>query len=55
MLDLGVVVLWVPVESHFADSDEWVVGMWPDLGDIENIESVVVGVLLWHDLDVPGP
>jgi len=55
LLDLGVVVLWVPVKSHLTNSDEWIVGLWPDLGNIEDVISVVVGVFLWHDLDEPGP
>ena len=55
MLGLSVVVLWVSIQGHLTNFVERIIGVWPDLGDIENVESVVSSVLLWHQLDVPGP
>jgi len=55
LLSLSVVVLWVSVQGHLSNLDEWVVTVWPDLGDVKNIESVVVSVFDWHDLNVPSP
>lgn len=55
LLDLGVVVFWIPVKSHLTNLYQWVVGVWPHLGDIKHIKSVVLSILLWHNLNVPGP
>ena len=55
LLDFGVIVLWVSVEGHLSNLVQWVVGVWPDLGDVEDVESVVLSILFWHKLDVPGP
>ena len=55
LLNFSVVVFWIFVESHDTNLDQWVVFVWPDLGDVKNVESVVFGILLWHELDIPGP
>ena len=55
LLNLSVVVLWVSIEGHLTNSVERVVLMRPNLGDVEDIESVVFSVLLRHQLNVPGP
>jgi hypothetical protein len=55
LLGFGMVVLWVTVESDSADLLEWVVTVWPDLGDVVDVEAVVISVGDWHHLDVPGP
>lgn len=55
LLNFGVVVLRVAVQSHLANSMKRIVGVRPDLGDVEDIESVVLSILLGHELDVPGP
>ena len=55
LLDLGVVVLRPAVELDLADLDERIVGMAPDLRDVEGVLVVVLGLLLGHDLDVHLP
>lgn len=55
LLSLGMVVVWVPVEGHLSDLLERVVGVWPDLGDVVDIESIFGGISHRHDLDEPGP
>ena len=55
LLRLSVEVLWVLVEDELADLLERVIGMRPDLGDVIDIEAVLVGIGNWHDLGVPGP
>ena len=55
LLNLSVVVLWVSIEGHLTNSVERVVLMRPNLGDVEDIESVVFSVLLRHQLNVPSP
>ena len=55
LLRLSVEVLWVLVEDELADLLERVIGMRPDLGDVIDIEAVVLGIGNWHDLGVPGP
>jgi hypothetical protein len=34
---------------------EWIVAVWPNLGDIENIESIVSSIFLGHKLNLPSP
>lgn len=55
LLNLSVVVFWVSVESHDTNLLQWVVFVWPDLGDVKNVESVGFSILLWHQLHKPGP
>ena len=55
LLDLGVIVLWVSIQGHLTNFNKWVVTVWPDLGNIEDIKSIVLGILFWHDLYVPCP
>lgn len=55
LLNLSVIVLWVSIQSHLTNLMEWVVLVGPDLGDIEDVESVGVSILFWHELNVPGP
>lgn len=50
-----MIVLWVSIQGHFTNFDKWVVTVWPDLGNIEDIESVVLSILFWHNLYVPCP
>ena len=55
LLSLGVVVLRVLVEDEPADALERIIGVRPDLGDVIDVEAVVVGVSDGHDLGVPSP
>lgn len=55
LLGLSVVVSRIAVQSDFANLLQWVVAVWPYFGDVEDIETVLFGVLLRHDLDIPGP
>lgn len=55
LLSFSVIVLWVSIQSHFTNFLKWVILMWPDLGDVKNIKSVVISILLWHHLNIPGP
>src|SRR3972149_241712 len=55
LFHLGKVVLRVSVEHHTAYRDGWEVSMEPDLGDIEGIEAVFLGLLGSHDLDFHSP
>lgn len=52
---LGVVVSWVSVQSELAYLNEGVIFVGPDLSDVQDIESIVRGVSLWHDLDLEIP
>jgi len=52
LLDFSEVVLRVSVQNHFTDWDQWVVSVWPDLGDIKDVPFVVESVFFWHSLDV---
>jgi len=55
LFDLGVIVFWVSVQSHSSNLMQWVVLMRPDLSNIQNIESIVLSILLRHQLNIPGP
>ena len=55
LLSLGVVVLRVLVEDELADALERIIGVRPDLGDVIDVEAVVLGVSDGHDLGVPSP
>lgn len=55
LLSLSEVVLRVSVQSKLSNGNKRVVGMGPDLSDIENIKSVVLGILLRHDLNEERP
>ena len=55
LLRLGVVVLRVLVEDELADALERIIGVRPDLGDVIDVEAVVLGVSDGHDLGVPSP
>ncbi len=55
LLDLGVVVGDVAVQGHGAHVDQRVVAVRPDLGQVERVEPVGLGVLERHDLDLERP
>lgn len=55
LLNLSEPVLRVSVENELTDLVERVVSMGPDLGNIEDIESVVLSLFDGHDLDVKSP
>lgn len=48
LLSVLEVVLWVSVEDQFTNSDKRIVRMRPDLGDIENVPSVLETIVNWH-------
>jgi len=55
LLNFSMVVLWVSIQGHLTNLMKWIITMWPDLGDIKYIESVVGSVFLWHQLYKPSP
>ena len=55
LLHLGVVVGDVAVERERADVDERVVGVRPDLGQVERVEAVGLGLVEGHDLHLERP
>lgn len=55
LLSFSEVVFRVSVEDEFTNVDEWVVTMWPDLGNIEDVPFVVGSISNWHDLDLQRP
>ena len=55
LLDLGEVVLGVAVQLHHAHLDQRVVGVRPDLGQVEGVVGCLLGVSLGHDLDIQRP
>jgi hypothetical protein len=50
-----VIISGIAVQSDFADWDQGVVRVRPDLGDVEYVKSVVGSVLLGHGLHKPVP
>lgn len=50
-----MIVCGVSVKGDFADRNEWVVRVWPDLCDIEDIKLVSSSVFLRHSLNKPVP
>ena len=44
LLDLGEVVLGIAVEFHDTDVDQRIVGVRPDLGEVERVVPVLAGV-----------
>ena len=55
LLNLSKIILWVSVQNKSSNRNEWVVRVWPDLGDIENIESVGFSFFFWHHLNENRP
>lgn len=55
LLDLGVVVLNILVQCPLSDLAEWELLLWPDLGQIKDVEAELLGFLWRHNLDVDGP
>ena len=50
LLDIGEMVLGIPVQFHHANLDERIVAFRPDLGQVERVDVIAAGVLLRHDL-----
>ncbi|MNQ46785.1 hypothetical protein D3C85_606110 [compost metagenome] len=55
MLDFGKDVFRVAVEFEIAHFDQRVILVRPDLGQVERIDFVVMGLVFGHDLDVERP
>ena len=55
LLDLCEVVGNVSVEDKLSELSEWVVLMRPDLGQVEDVDLALLGLLRCHDLDVGLP
>ena len=55
LLDLGVVVLNVLVQCPLSDLAERELLLWPNLGQVEDVEAELLGFLGRHNLDVDGP
>lgn len=55
LLNLGKVVCWVLVQSDLANWSKWVLGVWPDLGQVKDGVLELLGLLLSHSLNTDGP
>jgi hypothetical protein len=55
LFSFSEVVFGISVQDELANRDKRIVRMWPNLGDIEDIPSVFVAIIDWHDLDVKSP
>jgi hypothetical protein len=55
LLHICKVVFRISVKGNFADSDQGIIAMGPDLGDIENVPFVLETIFEGHDLDIEGP
>lgn len=55
LLDLSEIVVGIAVQGEFADRDEWEVLLRPDLGHIERVVLVLLGLLKSHDLQEQVP
>jgi len=55
LLDLGEVVLDVSVESQLSELAKRELGVWPDLGEIEDVVLELLGLLRSHGLNVDLP
>lgn len=55
LLNLSKVVLWVLVQGQLTESSQWVVLVWPDLGQVKDGEWSLLGLLGSHRLEVDSP
>lgn len=55
MLDFGEVVFGVLVESEAAEAAEGNFGLRPDLGEVKDVPTELLGLLGAQNLDVAGP
>jgi hypothetical protein len=55
LLDFGLKVARIAVQSQPADLMQGIVTVGPDLGQIKGIEAVVLGLFKWHDLNFQRP
>jgi len=55
LLDLCKVVGWVLVEGDLADGAEWVLAVWPNLGEVKDGVLKLLGLLLRHRLNRDSP
>lgn len=55
LLSLSMEILWVPVEGEPSNLLKWIVLLWPDFGNVVDVESVVVSVCKRHYLHEPSP
>ena len=55
LLGLSMEIVWVSVEAELTDLDQRHFTLWPDLGDIVGIKSVLLSLVEWHSLDIEGP
>lgn len=55
LLSLEKEIIWVLIQDHFADWDERVVTVGPDLSHIKDVKSVAVPIFLRHYLHIHSP
>ena len=55
LFSFSVEVLWVSVQRESSNFDERVVTLWPYLGNIIDVKSVLFTVCKRHNLHVPSP
>lgn len=55
LLDLSEIVVGIAIQGEFADRDEWEVLLGPDLGNVERVVLVLLGLLESHDLQEQVP
>merc|ERR1712013_45840 len=55
LLSFSMEILWVSVERESSDFDERIITLWPYLGNVIYIESVLLGICKRHKLNEPSP
>jgi hypothetical protein len=55
LFNLSEVIIWILVEDHFTNGNQWVITLWPYLGHIEDIKSVGFSILFGHNLHIKSP
>jgi hypothetical protein len=55
LLNFSEVVLWVSIKVNLADWNQRIISVRDYLGDIEDVELIVFTLLLWDQLNIPGP
>jgi len=59
LLNFGKVILCVLIQDDLTNLSQWELGLWPDVGQVEDIDLLLLpkllGLLRRHGLDVHGP
>lgn len=55
LLNLGKVVLWIPVQGELAKPAQWHLIVRPNLGQVENVPTEFLRLFGTEDLYITGP